>query len=114
MADCLFCRISSGELESSIVHQDDVVVAFRDINPQAPTHIVLIPRKHIPSLSHIANIDDGIVGHIIRIAAMIAQTEGIADDGYRLVANCGPAAGQSVDHLHFHLLGGRNLSWPPG
>ena len=114
MSDCLFCRIASGDLASAIVHQDDTVVAFRDINPQAPTHIVLIPRKHIPSLSNLEDTDDGALGHLVRIAAAIAHTEGIANDGYRLVANCGPAAGQSVDHLHFHLLGGRNLAWPPG
>jgi len=114
MADCLFCRIVSGDIESNVVHQDDTVVAFRDINPQSPTHIVIVPRKHIPSLSDLADVDDGIVGHLVRIAAEIARTEGIAEQGYRLVANCGPAAGQSVDHLHFHLLGGRNLSWPPG
>lgn len=114
MSDCLFCKIASGDLASTVVHQDDIVVAFRDINPQAPTHIVLIPRKHIPSLSDLTDSDGGILGHLIRIAADIAHTEGIADDGYRLVANCGPAAGQSVDHLHFHLLGGRNLAWPPG
>jgi histidine triad (HIT) family protein len=114
MDECLFCRIASGDLESTMVHQDDMAVAFRDINPQAPTHIVIIPRKHIPSLNDLSDSDDAVVGHLVRIAADIGRAEGVGDTGYRLVANCGPAAGQSVDHLHFHLLGGRNLSWPPG
>jgi len=114
MSDCIFCRIIAGEIPSERVHEDEVVVAFRDINPQAPTHIVIIPRKHVPSLDHIVDQDDIILGHIVRIAARIARSEGIAEGGYRLVANCGAAAGQSVDHVHFHLLGGRQMEWPPG
>ena len=114
MADCIFCRIASGDLESDMVHQDDMVVAFRDINPQAPTHIVLVPRKHIPALNDLGDEDDALVAHLVRTAAKLARRENIAQSGYRLVANCGPAAGQSVAHIHFHLLGGRDLTWPPG
>jgi len=114
MAECLFCRIASGELEAAIVHQDDRVVAFRDTNPQAPVHILIIPRKHISSLNETSEEEEATFGHIVRIAAEIASEEGVADSGYRLVANCGAAAGQSVDHVHFHLLGGRSLGWPPG
>ncbi|HUU54903.1 MAG TPA: histidine triad nucleotide-binding protein [Armatimonadota bacterium] len=112
--DCIFCKIALGDIPSSRVYEDEVVVAFRDINPQAPIHIVLVPRKHVPSIDHLVAEDDGIVGHLVRTAAQIARDEGIAGGGYRLVANCGAAAGQSVDHLHFHLLGGRQLNWPPG
>jgi histidine triad (HIT) family protein len=114
MAECIFCKIASGDLESTIVHQDDMVVAFRDINPQAPTHIVLIPRKHVPSLDDLGHDDDRMVAHLVRTASQLAHNENIAQSGYRLVSNCGPAAGQSVEHLHFHLLGGRSLTWPPG
>jgi len=114
MSDCIFCKIIAGEIPSERVHEDEVVVAFRDINPQAPTHVVIIPRKHMPSLDDIVSQDDIILGHIVRMAAQIARSEGIAEGGYRLVANCGAAAGQSVDHVHFHLLGGRQMEWPPG
>lgn len=114
MAECVFCRIASGELEAAIVYQDDRVVAFRDINQRAPVHVLIIPRKHVSSLNEVAEEDEAAVGHIVRIAAEIASEEGVAESGYRLVTNCGPAAGQSVDHVHFHLLGGRSLGWPPG
>ncbi len=114
VAECLFCRIASGEIPATVIYQDDVVVVFRDINPQAPTHVLLIPRKHIPSLSDLSAADDAMIGHLVRIAAQIAESEGVANTGYRLVANCGREAGQSVDHVHFHLLGGRGLGWPPG
>jgi len=114
MTDCLFCRIIEGEVPSRKVYEDDLVVAFRDITPQAPTHIVIVPRKHVASLSELAKADDYIIGHLVRIATEIAALQGIASEGYRLVANCGAGAGQSVDHLHFHLLGGRPLGWPPG
>ncbi|MFB3880046.1 MAG: histidine triad nucleotide-binding protein [Armatimonadota bacterium] len=114
MAGCIFCKIAAGEIKSDIVHQDEQVVAFRDINPQAPTHIVLIPRTHHASLNDLGTEDDGIIGYLVRVAAKIADDEGISRQGYRLVANCGPDAGQSVDHVHFHLLGGRTLGWPPG
>lgn len=114
MTECLFCRIAGGKIPAKVVYEDDKVVAFRDINPQAPTHVLLITRKHIPSLSDLSQDDDELVGYLVRKAAQIARTEGIAEGGYRLVANSGPHAGQSVDHVHFHLLGGRAMAWPPG
>jgi len=114
MAECLFCRIASGELEAAIVYQDDSVVAFRDTNPRAPVHILIIPRKHISSVNETSEEDEATLGHVVRIAAGLASEEGVAESGYRLVTNCGAAAGQSVDHVHFHLLGGRSLGWPPG
>jgi len=114
MAECIFCRISSGEIAADIVYQDETVVAFRDINPRAPTHMLLIPRHHITSLRALTDEHDALIGHLVRVAARLAEEANIADQGYRLVANCGPQAGQSVDHVHFHLLGGRNLGWPPG
>ena len=114
MAECVFCRIAAGEIPATVVYQDDLVVAFRDINPQAPTHVLLIPRKHIPSLVELAPEDDALLGHIVRVSAQLAESEGIAGSGFRLVANNGREAGQSVDHVHFHLVGGRRLGWPPG
>jgi len=112
--DCLFCRIVSGEIPATIVYRDEKVVAFRDINPQAPTHILLIPTIHIPDLLHLSIEQNELLGHIFSRAAQLAREEGIAEDGFRLLANTGPAAGQTVLHLHFHLLGGRSLGWPPG
>jgi histidine triad (HIT) family protein len=114
MPGCIFCQIAAGNMKSNKVHEDESIVAFRDINPQAPTHIVIIPRQHIPSLDALVEENDEAVGRLVRVAAKIARDEGLMPDGYRLVANCGPAAGQSVDHIHFHLLGGRPLHWPPG
>ncbi len=114
MAECVFCRIVAGELPADKVHEDGVVVAFRDINARAPTHILIVPRRHVSSLNNLSRDDEAGVGHIVRVAAELAKKEGIARDGYRVVANCGPNAGQSVDHVHFHLLGGRAMGWPPG
>jgi len=114
MADCIFCRIASGVTPAQIIYQDELVVGFRDLNPQAPLHVLVIPRKHVSSLSALGEEDEAAVGHAVRVAVGIARREGIAEQGYRLVANCGPQAGQSVDHVHFHLLGGRPLGWPPG
>jgi histidine triad (HIT) family protein len=114
MAECIFCRIIARDLPGEIVHEDDAVVAFRDISPQAPTHIVLVPRKHIPSTNELVAEDDRIMGHLLRVAAELAKKEQIDQRGYRLVLNCGAEAGQSVDHIHVHLLGGRGLTWPPG
>jgi len=114
MATCIFCRIAAGEVPANVVYQDDLVVAFRDINPRAPTHLLVVPRKHIPSLCDLDPMDEALVGHIVQVAAQLAGTEGIGESGFRVVANCGPQAGQSVDHVHFHLLGGRPLGWPPG
>jgi len=112
--DCLFCKLIAGEIPANVVYQDDQVFAFRDINPQAPTHILIIPKRHIPGVLSIAEVDAGVIEHIFQVAAELAKQEGIADSGFRLVANSGPDAGQTVFHLHFHLLGGRTLGWPPG
>ncbi len=114
MAACIFCRIAAGEVPADVVYQDDLVVAFRDITPRAPTHLLVVPRKHIPSLSDVDASDEALVGHIVQVAAQLAKSEGVGESGFRIVANCGLQAGQSVDHVHFHLLGGRALGWPPG
>ena len=113
-SDCLFCRIISGELPSAQIYADDAVVAIRDISPQAPTHILLLSRKHIASVREIAAADHDLIGKIFAAGAELATREGIAEDGYRLVVNVGRNGGQTVDHLHVHLLGGRRMSWPPG
>ena len=112
--NCPFCRIGRGEVQAEIVHQDDLVVAFRDINPKAPTHVLLIPRRHMTSAADLTEKDGEMLGHLFATAAKLAREAGVAERGFRLVTNSGPAAGQSVDHLHFHLLGGRSMSWPPG
>lgn len=114
MADCLFCSIAEGKIKAQIVYQDDSVVAFRDISPKAPLHILLIPRKHLAGVLDIEPADSAIIGHIFEVAAQLARDHGIADSGFRVVVNSGPDAGQSVFHLHYHLLGGRQMSWPPG
>jgi len=111
---CLFCRIIAGELPSDRVHEDDAIVAIRDIAPRAPTHVLLLTRDHVPSAADLGDDDGPLLGRIFAAAAEIARREGIADRGYRIVTNVGVWGGQSVDHLHFHLLGGRALSWPPG
>ena len=112
--DCLFCKISAGEIPAEIVHETDDVVAFRDINPQAPTHVLIIPRKHVATINDLTSDDCVDVGKLFLVAAAIARNEGIAEDGYRVTMNCNQAAGQTVFHLHLHLLGGRQMSWPPG
>jgi len=112
--DCLFCRIVAGTLPSTKVHEDDVVVAFRDIAPRAPTHILVIPRDHIASAADLTAEHGPLLGRLFATAAELARSEGIADDGYRLVSNVGRWGGQTVDHLHFHLLGGSPFEWPPG
>jgi histidine triad (HIT) family protein len=114
MADCLFCRIIAGEIPGSVVYQDDHVVAINDINPQAPTHILILPRRHIATLNDLTPGDDGIVGEMTRRAAALARERGHADGGYRTVFNCNADAGQTVFHIHLHLLGGRTFRWPPG
>ena len=111
---CLFCRIVAGEIPSTKVREDDLVLAIRDIAPQAPTHVLLMPRRHVRSLDDLGDAHAALLGRIFALSAEIARAEGIEVDGYRVVANHGRAAGQSVDHLHFHLLGGRDLAWPPG
>lgn len=112
--ECLFCRIAAGEVPASSVHGDDTVIAFHDISPRAPTHILVVPRAHIRSAAELTDADAPIVGHLFAVAAAIARAQGIADAGYRIVTNVGRGAGQTIDHLHLHLLGGRPLTWPPG
>ena len=114
MPDCLFCKIVAGDIPAAIVHRDEHFVAFKDINPQAPLHVLIIPRRHIASLNDLGPEDDGLVGEMVRRAAAIAREHGVADRGYRTVFNCNADAGQSVFHIHLHVLGGRGLSWPPG
>lgn len=114
MEDCLFCKIVRGEIPSQKVYEDDDILAFRDISPQAPVHILLIPKKHLANILEMSPEDHFLLGRIQQIIARLAQEEGIAEAGFRLINNCGVQGGQTVDHLHFHLLGGRNLGWPPG
>ncbi len=108
--DCIFCQIVAGKVPSDIVYQDEEVAAFRDINPRAPVHLVIIPKKHIPSLAHLSEAESPLMGHMISIANQMARSEGISEKGYRLAINCGKEGGQLVPHLHMHLLGGRQLS----
>ena len=112
--DCLFCQIADGKIPGDILYQDEEVVAFRDINPQAPAHLLIIPRKHIPSLAHLSETDVPLVGHMTKVANSLAREHGISENGYRLVINCGEQGGQVVPHLHMHLLGGRKLSGKMG
>ena len=114
MSNCLFCRIVRKEIPSKTVYEDDDVIAFRDINPQAPVHILVIPKKHIPGVVNLSSEDSELLGRLFNSARKIAEDEGITDSGFRLVINSGPDAGQAVDHLHIHLLGKRQLNWPPG
>ena len=114
MSDCIFCKIIAGEIPAKIVFEDDVCFAFHDIDPQAPTHVLLIPREHIASLDELGDSNSALMGHIVTVAARLAKELGVADSGYRLVANCNADGGQVVFHIHFHLLGGRKLTWPPG
>ena len=114
MSDCLFCRIASKEQKADLVYEDQEIVAFRDIHAQAPTHILLIPRKHIPLLLDLTPEDEPLIGRLYSIANQLAEKEKIADRGFRIVANCREEAGQSVFHIHLHLLGGRPMKWPPG
>lgn len=114
MEECLFCKIASKEQPADIVHASDSVVAFRDINPQAPTHILIISKEHLESVRALRDKHAGLLGEIFSTAAHLARAEGVDRTGWRLVTNVGSDAGQSVHHLHFHLLGGRQMSWPPG
>jgi len=111
---CLFCRIIAGEIPGKFLHQDDRLVVLQDINPQAPLHVLVIPRKHIATLNDLSQEDDGLVGEMLRRAAIVAREHGVADSGYRAVFNCNREAGQTVFHIHLHVLGGRSLGWPPG
>ena len=114
MADCLFCRIAAGDIPATLVHQDEHLIAFKDINPQAPLHVLDVPRRHLATLNELAARDDGLVGEMIRRAAAIAGEHGYAERGYRTVFNCNADAGQTVFHIHLHVLGGRPFTWPPG
>ena len=112
--ECLFCRIAAGTIPADVLHGDDLVVAFRDIAPRAPTHILLIARRHIDSAAELTEADGPLLGRLFAVAADLARTAGIADDGYRLISNVGRWGGQTVDHLHVHMMGGRAFDWPPG
>lgn len=112
--DCLFCKIANGDIASDIVYQDDRVLAFNDINPQAPTHILIIPREHIATINDMEDQHEALVGHMINVSQQLAKQLGFADVGYRVLFNCNRGAGQAVYHIHLHLLGGRPLTWPPG
>ncbi len=112
--DCLFCQILAGDIAADIIYESDDVVAFRDINPQAPTHVLIVPRQHIATINDLTDEDRDTVGKLFMAAQAIAKDESVADDGYRTVMNCNAGAGQSVFHIHLHLLGGRPMTWPPG
>ena len=119
MSNCLFCRMVAGEIPADVVHETEHVLAFRDINPQAPTHVLVIPKEHHQTVGSLVTANPGLLADVVAAAHGVAQQEGLvtgdgAEPGYRLVANTGPQAGQSVDHLHLHVLGGRGLGWPPG
>lgn len=114
MSDCLFCKIARKEIPAAVVYEDDRVLAFNDINPQGPTHVLVIPKQHIASLNELTPKDDEIVGEVVRRAAAIAKERGIASGGFRAVFNTNRDAGQTVFHIHLHLIGGRALHWPPG
>jgi histidine triad (HIT) family protein len=111
---CLFCRIAAGEIPSKKVHEDDRIIAFHDIDPKAPVHVLIIPRKHIASVVQLDESDAGLMGQMLVVARDLAKKLGMSEHGFRCVVNSGPDAGQSVDHIHLHVLGGRNLKWPPG
>lgn len=113
MIDCLFCRIVVGETPADVVYQDENVVAFRDINPQAPVHVLVIPREHIPSLGEAVHEHAGVLGQVAYAAARVAEQEGVGESGYRCVVNTGEDGGQTVRHLHMHVLGGKPMGWPP-
>jgi histidine triad (HIT) family protein len=114
MENCLFCKIADGQIAGDIVYADEDVVAFKDINPQAPVHILIIPRRHIPSIADVTPEDGPLLGILFSVAARLAHKLGVDEGGYRVVSNVGRDAGQTVFHLHFHLLGGRKFAWPPG
>ncbi len=112
--NCIFCKIVAGEMKADLVYEDEAVLAFRDINPQAPSHVLVIPRRHIASLNDATPETDATLGQLLRATARVAELEGVAESGYRTVINNGAGAGQSVFHIHAHVLGGRPLNWPPG
>ncbi len=112
--DCIFCKIVRQELPATLIYQDDKIIAFDDLHPRAPIHKLIIPRKHIATINDIQEDDIALVGHLLYTAKLLAQEYGLAEDGYRVVMNCNKHAGQEVFHIHLHLLGGRQMSWPPG
>jgi len=114
MTDCLFCRIAEGKIPAKIVFEDTLALAFEDINPQAPHHVLVIPRAHFATLDDVPEAEEGLMGHLVGVATRIARERGISTSGYRVVMNCQAAAGQSVFHIHLHLMGGRSFHWPPG
>lgn len=114
MTDCLFCKIINGEIPSNKVYEDELVYAFYDIDPQAPTHFLVVPKEHITSALEISDGNSHIVGHVFKVVSKLAKEMGFDSDGYRIVNNCGKDGGQTVGHIHFHILAGRNLGWPPG
>ena len=114
MSDCLFCAIAEGKIKASLVYQDGALVGFKDIAPKAPVHILIIPRKHVVGVLDLEPSDGALIGQIFQVAGKLAREQGIAESGFRVVVNSGADAGQSVFHLHYHLLGGRQMSWPPG
>lgn len=113
-ADCLFCKIAAGDIPADIVYQDERVIAFRDISPKAPVHVLVIPKDHVPTINDLEESHDSLVGQLFLGAKAVARQEGVDDEGYRVVMNCNAGAGQTVFHIHLHVLGGRQLSWPPG
>ena len=113
-SDCLFCKILAGDIPADVIYESDSAIAFRDINPQAPTHVLIIPRQHVSTINDIDAEHHELLGSLFSAAKSIAADEGLADDGYRVVMNCNESAGQTVFHLHLHLLGGRTFDWPPG
>lgn len=112
--DCLFCKIAKGEIPAEVVYEDDEALAFEDINPQAPSHLLIIPRRHIATLNDLEEDDRVLVGHLSLVAARLARERGFAEDGYRVVMNCNDQGGQTVYHIHMHLMGGRRFTWPAG
>ena len=114
MEDCIFCKIIKGEIPSFKVYEDDHVLAFEDVNPQAPVHVLVIPRKHISTTIDISDVDNELIGKMIQVASKIARDRKVADSGFRLVLNCNKDAGQTVFHIHLHMLAGRPMNWPPG
>lgn len=114
MSDCLFCKIASGKIPAKLVHQDADTVAFEDINPQAPLHVLIIPRAHVPTMNDLGRADDAVMGKLFRVAAELAKERGFDQSGWRAVMNANADAGQTVFHVHLHVLGGRKLAWPPG
>ena len=114
MSECLFCKIAKGEIPTDILYEDEQVMAFRDINPQGPVHVLVIPKEHIPTLNDLDERHSGLVARIILVAKDTAEREGIAESGYRMVLNCNRHGGQEIFHIHLHLIGGRQMTWPPG